>query len=627
VLLWRPLAFTAAQKADDQRHSNSFWNIGRLKPGATLQQAQAQVDGLNAANLERFPQYKELLINAGFHTAVERYPAYIVRGVRPTLYLLWGGALFVLLIGCVNVANLTLVRARARLKELATRLALGAERWQVARQLMIESVVLTLIAAVLGLLLGALALRMLGALNLQDLPHGSEIRLDAMAAAYALTVSLAIGFAMGLVPVTTALPTNLTQVLRQEGRTSSGGRGARSLRRALVMAQVGFTFVLLVGAALLLTSFRRVLAVDPGFVAERVMTASIVLPRSRYADAAALRSFTDEALRRARSLPGVIAVGATDTIPFGGTNNDSVILAEGYQLKPGESLISPKAVDVSPGYFEAMGVRLRKGRFFQDSDSGSEPPVIVVDEKLARHFWPDQDPIGRRMYRPTDINNILAINDKTVFLTVVGVVGEVKFQDLTEGAKSVGTYYFPVAQDTPRLLTFAIKTAGRPDALLGALRGAVASLDRELPVFDAQTMEQRTDKALLNRRSPAMLSLSFGLVALLLSAVGIYGVLAYLVSQRAKEIGIRIALGSSSRAIFDLVLREGMLLIAAGFLLGVVGAAMLRRSLESQLFGVRSTDPLVLGLATLLLAVVALTACVLPARRAMRIDPVLVLAE
>jgi predicted permease len=352
-----------------------------------------------------------------------------------------------------------------------------------------------------------------------------------------------------------------------------------------------------------------------------------MLSRTRYADAAALRNFTDEALRRVRSLPGVVAAGATSTIPFGGSYNDSVILAEGYELKPGESVISPKAVDVTPGYFEAMGVGLVRGRCFQDSDSGSAPPVIIVDEKLARRFWPGQDPIGRRMYRPTDINNLLEVNEKTVFLTVVGVVRDVKFQDLTEGAKVVGTYYFPMAQDTSRLLTFALKTSGRPDAVLSALRGVVASLDPELPVFDAQTMEQRSDKALLNRRSPAMLSLSFGLVALLLSAVGIYGVLAYLVSQRAKEIGIRIALGSSGRAIFELVLREGLLLVGAGFLLGSVGATMLRSKLESQLFGVRATDPLVLAVATLLLAVVALTACGVPAWRAMRIDPVLVLAE
>jgi predicted permease len=627
VMLWRPLAFTPEQKADDQRHSNNYWNVGRLKPGATLHEAQAQVDALNAANLERFPQYRELLVNAGFHTVVDRYPDHLVRGVKPTLYLLWGGASFVLLIGCVNVANLALVRARARLKELATRLALGAGRWQVARQLVIESVVLALVAALAGMLLGALALRTLGILNLQDLPYGADVRLDGAAVLYALAVSLAIGLAMGLVPVASVLPANLTLVLREEGRASSGGRGARRLRRAMVVAQVAFTFVLLVGAGLLLASFRRVLAVDPGFVAERVLTASVMLPRTRYGDAAALTRFTDEALRRVRALPGVLAAGATDTIPFGGSHSDSVILAEGYQMKSGESVISPNAVDATPGYFEAIGARLVAGRFFQDSDGTEALPVVIVDQTLARRFWPGQDPIGRRMYRPTDINDLLAVTDKTVFLTVVGVVGDMKLQDLTEGERSVGSYYFPMAQDASRLLTFAIKAAGSPEAVWSALRGAVASLDPELPVFDSQTLEQRTERALLNRRTPAMLSLSFGVVALLLSAVGLYGVLAYLVSQRAKEIGIRIALGSSSRSIFELVLREGLLLVGAGFLAGGTGAFLLRRSLESQLFGVRATDPVVVAGAASLLAAIALLACALPARRATRIDPIAALAE
>jgi predicted permease len=627
VALWRPLAFTPEQKSDDNRHSNNYWNVGRLKQGATLHEAQAQVDALNAANLERFPQYRELLLNAGFHTIVDRYADHLVKGVKPTLHLLWGGALFVLLIGCVNVANLALVRARTRLKELATRLALGAERWQVARALVIESVFLSLIAALAGVAMGAVALRTLGLLNLQDLPYGSEVRMDGVAVSYALAVSLAIGVATGLAPLVTLLQARLTQILRDEGRSSSGGRGARSLRRALVVAQVAFTFVLLVGAGLLLATFRKVLDVDPGFVADRVLTGSVMLPRTRYADAAALRTFTDEALRRARALPGVVSAGATDTIPFGGSHNDSVILAEGYQMRPGESVISPNAVDVTPGYFETIGARLVAGRFFEDGDTAEALPVIMVDERLARRFWPGQDPIGRRMYRPTDIDNLLAVTEKTVFLTVVGVVRDLKLEDLTEGEKAVGTYYYPIAQQPSRLLSFALKTAGRPDAVSGALRAALAALDAELPLFDVRTLEQRTETALLNRRSPAMLSLSFGVVALLLSAVGLYGVLAYLVTLRAKEIGIRIALGSSGRAIFDLVLREGLLLVGAGFLLGGAGAILLRRSLESQLFGVRAGDPLIVAGAALLLAAVALLACALPARRAARIDPMVVLAE
>ena len=385
--------------------------------------------------------------------------------------------------------------------------------------------------------------------------------------------------------------------------------------------------MLLAGAGLLLASFRHVLEVDPGFVSERVLTASVSLPSSRYADDDARRAFTDEALRRLRALPGVVAAGATDTIPFGDQHNDSVILAEGHPMKPGESLISPNAVDVTPGYFEAMGVRLVRGRFFEEGDGPRSPRVVMVDEKLAARFWPGEDPVGRRLYKPGDAKDLLAIDEKTVLFTVVGVVRDVRLSDLTEGERTVGAYFFPMAQDTSRLVTFAIKTTPRPESLLGPLRATVAALDPELPVFDSRTMDERAEGALLNRRSPAMLSLAFAAVALLLSAVGLYGVLAYLVAQRSREIAIRIAIGSSARAVFGLVFREGAALVGAGLLAGALGALLLRRSVDGLLFGVRATDPLVIGAAVVLLVAVALLACTLPARRAMRIDPVTVLGE
>ena len=446
-----------------------------------------------------------------------------------------------------------------------------------------------------------------------------------MAALYALALALAIGSLLGLLPLLSALRTNPSGVLRQEGRGSTGGGASGALRRTLVVGQVAFTFVLMLGSGLLLASFANVLRVDSGFVPERVATASVALPPSRYADEKARRSFVDEALRRVRALPGVTAAGATDTIPFSGAHNDSVIIAEGYLMKPGESVISPSQVEITPGYFEAMGASLVAGRFFEEKDADGAPKVVIVDRKLAARFWPGQDPIGRRLYFPTDLNQMLAVTDKTVFLTVVGVVADIKLDDITEGERAVGACYHPVAQYGPRLVTFAVKTRTRDASLTTSLRGVIASLDRELPLFDVRPMDELVERSLVNRRAPAQLALGFGAVALVLSAVGLYGVLAYLVAQRRREIGIRLALGSSTRAVFDLVLREGLLLLGVGFVAGGVGAFLLRSSLESQLFGIRAADPRVLLGASVVLLVVALAACALPARRATRIDPRMVL--
>jgi predicted permease len=629
VMLWRPLAFTPQQKSDAERHSNSWRNIGRLKPGADVRQAQQQVDALNTRNLDRFPQYKQVLLNARFYTSVVRLQDSLVRDVKPSLYLLWGGALFVLLIGCVNVANLVLVRTSARLRELATRVVLGASRWRIARQLVTESMLLTTVGGAAGLLVGFAALRLLTAFNIQDLPRGHEIRIDGTVGVYTVAIVAAIGIILGLIPVVTLTGVNLAAVLSEQGRGGTSGRRAQLLRRAFVVAQVAFAFVLLNGAGLLFASFRSVLAVDPGFSPERVLTASVVLPQVRYKDDPSLVQFTTEALRHLRGLPGVTAVGATDTIPFGDQHSDSVIFAEGYQMKPGESVISPNRVVVSPGFFEAIGAKLIRGRFFDEHDSADGSKVVIIDEKLAHRFWPDRDPIGRRMYRPTDINNLLAITDKTVFLTVVGVIHDIKLRNLVEGNGEVGAYYFPFDQNVRRGLTFAVRTSsGDPTALTGALRATINEMDRELPLFNVRTMIELVNRTLLTHRSPMLLSMIFGVVALFLSAVGMYGVLAYLVGQRTREIGIRIALGSSAAAVFRLMLREGLWLMVGGLVVGAGGAMALGRSLENQLFGVHARDPIVLLLATVTLALVGLAASALPARRAAtRIDPVIALAD
>lgn len=627
IAFWRALAFTPADRSDENRHSNNYTNLGRLKPGASLSQAQAQVNALNAANLERFPELKELLINAGFHTVVSGWQERMTRWIRPTLYLLWGGALFVLLIGCVNVANLVLVRARARLKETATRMALGAGRRQLARQFVLEGWILGVAASAAGVVLAHAALRAVGTSAFQDLPYGSQIGLDASVLLYAFGLIAVVGTLIGLLPLAGLRGGMLGGVLREEGRSATGGRGAARMRRSMVSAQVAFTLVLLIGAGLLGASLQKVIAVDPGLDPEGVLTASVVLPSTRYTNDDAIRAFTEESLRRLRAIPGVVSAGAADPFPLSGDHSDSVIIAEGYQMRPGESLIAPRRIEATPGFFEAMGVRLAGGRLFEDRDTAASLPVVIIDRKLASHFWPNQDPIGRRMYQPSSNQDLLAVTKDTVFRTVVGVIEDVTLDSITEGPEVFGAYYFPMTQSTSRAISFAVKTNGSPEALSGSVRAALSSLDRELPVFSLQTMEQRLDAALVGWRSPALLSLGFGVTALILSAIGIYGVLAYLVVQRRKEIGIRMALGSTARGIFDLVVREGAVLVVTGLVLGAAGALALRRTLESLLFGVRATDPWVLVPVTAFLAAIALAACAVPARRAARIDPASVLAE
>jgi len=521
------------------------------------------------------------------------------------------------------------VRSRVRLKELATRLALGAGTSRIIRQLVVEHVLLTLGSAAMGIVIGFAALRGMDAINLQDLPRAHEIRLDAVVVAYTAIAAVAIGLVLGLIPAAASMSARVLGVLREEGRSATVSRGAQSLRRALVVAQVGCAFVLLIGAGLLLATFRQALAVDPGFMPAGVLTAAVSLPEARYPDVAARKRFTDEALRRIRALATVTVSGATDSLPLGNNASASAILAEGYQAKKGESVIAPSEARVSPGYFETMRARLVAGRFFDERDTTDAPKVIMIDDRLARRFWPNQNPIGRRMYKPSDdaAGDLTAITAKTEFFTVVGVIAEIKQRSLTDGDRAVGAYYFPMAQDPQAGLTFVLRSNGDTTSLGSALRREIAAIDGQLPVFEVQPMTYWTARSLANRRAPALLSMVFGFVALFLSAIGIYGVLAYLVTQRTKEIGIRVALGSTAAAVFRLVLREGLVLVGIGLVLGGIGSLLLRHTLESLLFGVSATDPRVLLLVSGVLGVVAAIACCVPARRATKIDPLVALME
>jgi putative ABC transport system permease protein len=628
VQIWVPTAFTPQQRSEESRYSQNHDEIARLAPGATIAQAQQQMDALNAAMIERAGPLKPMLLNAGYRSVVGSFDADVVRNVRATLQLLWGGVLFVLLIAAANITNLVLVRASGRMKELATRHALGAGHARMARQLLTETLLLTLIGGALGLALGAWGLRWLSSLGLSELPRGHEIHMDWVVVAFTIGLAIAQGVIISIVPLAQLAGLNLNLALRDEGRGGTASRRTGLVRRALVTMQVAIAFVLLIGAGLLFASFRQVLAVDPGFKAEHVLTGSITLPNARYKDETARRAFASRFLDEVRRVPGVAAAGATTDLPFEGGSDSGAIFAEGYVMAPGESIIAPNSLSVTPGYFEALRIPLRRGRVFTDSDTADAPKVVIVDERLAKKFWPNTDPIGRRLYLPDSPDDLVKPGPKVTWLRVVGVVGAIKQTQLVEGEHArVGAYYTSYAQNGFGSIGLVIHTTIDPMQVTSGVRQALARVDGELLFGDVKAMPERVERSLVSRRTPMLLSLGFGAVALLLASIGIYGVLAYQVSLRTREIGIRMTLGSDAASILRLILREGALLVAIGFGIGAIGTLALRQVIASQLYGVGALDPLVLATVSVLLAIAAFAACFAPARRASRVDPVVALAQ
>jgi putative ABC transport system permease protein len=625
VRFWVPLAFTAQAKT--QYHNNGWYDIGRLRYGATLAQVQAQVNALDAANLERMPELKAFLINAGYYTKVAPLQHMLVKNVEGPLFLLWGGALFVLLIGGLNIANLALARWSRRGREIATRLALGAGRAQIARQSILENALLAGGGGLAGVLLGSALLRAVAVIGLNQFPRADEVRIDGTVVLVSLGLALAVGVLVGLVPLASAFKLNLNSMLREGGRTGSSGARTGRLRQALIGAEIGLAFVLLAGAGLLLASFRNLLAVDPGFTAQGVVTATIDVPQSRYPKDGDVRNLMNRALDSIRRLPGVAAAGATTTIPFGNNENDSVIMAEGYVMKPGESLIAPHYATVTPGFFQTMRIALIRGRFFEERDNENAPPVIIVDQQLAHRFWPNRDPIGQRMYTSANLQNPNAPGAHTHYYQVVGVVGNVRLVDLAGTGSAYGTYYYPYAQAPSREYTFALRSNTKETAVVPALRTAIAQIDPDLALYDVKTMNEWATLSMSSRRTALLLAMAFGGLALFLSTIGIYGVIAYLVAQRRREIAIRVTLGSTGAGVVRLVLRECLVLVALGLAVGLAGAAGLQKAVANEIYGVRPLDPLVIAGVTALLGMIALAACALPAWRAVQVDPVAVLKE
>ena len=628
VRVYVPMAFTDKDKAEEQRYSQNQEGMGRLSPGVTIQQAQARLDALNAGYIERAGALKEPLRNAKYNSVVSSLESDIVRDVRGALQLLWGGVLFVLLIAAVNITNLSLVRASGRVKELATRHALGAARSRVMRQLVTETTLITLIGGAAGLGVGYWCVDALKKSGLWDLPRAHEIHMDGTVIAVTFVIAVLLGLVVGAVPALQLAGFNLNSVLREEGRGGTASRGARYVRRSLVVAQVALAFILLIGAGLLLASFRQLLGVDPGFRAEHVITGRVSPLQVQYPDDPSLRSYTARALANIRAVPGIEAAGVSSFLPFSWDGSSSVIVPEGYVMAPGESVVSPNRLHVSDGYLEALRVPLKRGRFFTANDADTAPKVIILDEQLAKKFWPNADPIGRRVYLPDKPEDIAKPGPTVTWMQVVGIVGAVKLKGLIEGENArAGAYYIPYAQQPARGIGFAIRAAGDTAAALASVRRALASVDPELQLYDVFSMPERVDKSLNPRRTPMVLALGFGGIALFLASLGLYGVLAYQVAQRTREIGIRMALGSDTGRILTLVLREGLVLVLVGLTIGFAGALALRSIIASQLYGVGPLDPSVLGLVTVALAIASVIACLAPARRATRVDPVIALTQ
>jgi putative ABC transport system permease protein len=614
---WVPLTLTDRQRSDEARHGNGWFSIGRLKPGATIEQVQDQLKALDAVNAERTPaQLRPLLKSTGFYTSVEPLQDLLVRDVRGPLYLLWGAALAVLVIGVGNLCNIALARSRARLNELGTRLAIGAGRLDLVRQLIVEGGLIALGGAAGGLALGAW---MLSALRMRAL---SPVQLQIDIAVVGITLGLGVlaGVLIGLVSASPLYTMRLESMLHEGTRSGTGGRAVRVTRRTLVVAQMACSFMLLMGSALLWVSLRNLLAVDPGFTVERVITGTITLPDTRYA-ANEARAFLNRSLESIRQLPGVAAAGATTIVPLGSSAQTGIIFAEGYVPQPGEQVVSGMRSFVTPGYFETVGTPLVRGRYFDERDTLPTSTAIVIDEKLARRFWPDSDAIGRRMFWPSSPSQF-TFDANTPWLTVIGVVRAAHLRGPAPDASlgTTGTFYLPYAVTAPRSVGFVIRTTGEPTAIVHDVRAALARIDREIPLFDVRTLAERTALALMSRTNTMHLATLFAAVALFLSAIGLYGVLAYLVTQRRREIGVRMALGSAPRAIVGLVLREGLGLAIGGVILGAIGSLVLGRLVASQLYGITPSNPWVMLLIAVTLSAVAAVACIVPARRAAHVD-------
>ena len=615
IALVVPFSFTPQQMSDQGRGNEFSSMIARLRPGATIEQANGQFKAIVARNLERLPQYQSFAKTSGFGGYAIGMRDQLVGDVRAPLLVLQAGVILLLLIACTNVANLLLMRATARLRELAIRTTLGAGRARIVTQLLTEGIVLSIAGASVGLAVGVAGIKALIALSTAQLPGSPETTLHVPVLLFTLALAVATGVVFGLVPAVAVLRGNAAAFLKDDSSRGTSGKRTGRTRATLVVAETAIAVVLLVGAGLMIKSFARLQNVDPGFTIDNVLTAQIALPAARYPDAPARAAFWNRIIERARAIPGVSASGLTTNVPFNGNVGSGSYTIVGRTLTPGEAMPHGRQEIVGGDYFKAMRIPLVSGRTFEDTDTATSRAVCVIDEYLVKKYFADRSPLGQQIQR-----------GPTFKATIVGVVGTINSIDLGQPVTKERIYY-AAAQQAPRAMALVLKTGLDPLALVPQVRAAVQAIDAEQPIADVRTMDQWVSRSLQNRRAPMTLLAVFGAVALVLSAIGIYGIVAFGVAQRVREFGIRHALGADSGSIVSLVLSEGLRTAGGGIGIGLLGALALTRSLQSLLFGVTAHDPLVFAGVAIVLLAVALAACYVPARRATRVDPMVALRD
>ena len=613
VELWIPLGLDPANVNPGDR---SYRAVARLKPDVTLEQARREMNSLAARLADEHKKRYPAGVNAT--QSLNLIPIYelIVGDIRPVLLILLAAIGFVFLIACANVANLMLAHAEARQKEIAIRIALGAGRARIIRQLLTESLILSVMGGSLGMLLAVWGVQALIAIASESVPRTDEVSVNVAVLVFTFAVSVLAGIIFGLVPALASSKVNLHLSLKESGKAATGGSGSRT-RYLLVASEIALALVLLISAGLMINSILHLINVDPGFDSKNVLTARIMLPQSKYPEHQQVDAFYKQLLERIEALPGVTSVGTVTVLPLSGLNSNASFEIEGRPRASDQVVQNADYRMVSRGYFRTMGISLLEGRDFEESDQESAPGVVIINDTMARIYWPDEDVIGKR------IN--LGVPGSP-WLIIVGVVKDVKHQGLD--VRPNPQMYFLHSQNAYstalgvwRSTALVIRTASDPQALIGGIKSEVQSIDKDLPLAKIQTMEQVMSSSIARSRFTMVLLATFALVALVLAAVGVYGIISYVVTQRTHEIGIRMALGAQPRQVLKLVVGQVVVLAIAGVIMGLGLAVASTRVMANLLFGVSTTDPITFIVISLLLIGVSVAASLVPARRAINIDP------